>query len=160
MSCTRGIRERKPKNACEELQDLCYGSPCLRYVLYLAYTIVLADPAEAEKRKSFRKLLLMEAVPTNAWYTADIVLRAAGFHSVVLSSELKAEERSELCARFNDPDSSISILPIMYDVQALGLNLHEACNFAFTTTIARNMASEIQAAARISRPSEGDATFP
>jgi len=56
---------------------------------------------------------------------------------------LTQEERDTLTAEFNDPESSLQVLIIMYDVSGSEVNLHEASQIAYVASPARHAALEI-----------------
>lgn len=130
----------------EQLSYLTYGSPALKFTMHLVHKVTLKDSTAS----GHRKLLLGEALPISAWYTA-LVLEHAYINVAVVHAGLTQTERSTLGEKFNDPQSDIQVLILLADVSIVGLNLNLACSTVFIMTILRNLAQEIQLWGRIIR---------
>lgn len=55
-----------------------------------------------------------------------------------LSAGLKPTEKQKLQDDFNDPDSSLQVLVLIYDVSFAGLNLHVSCSRVILAATARS----------------------
>lgn len=125
------------KTHMQQLAFLAYGSPTLRYALYLAATKIFRDP----NCPYHRKLLIGEALPLSAWFM-EMVIQHAYIGVAVMNSGLTQSQRSDVAKKFNNPKSDLQVLILLADVSIVGLNLQEACSAVYLTSI--NLASEIQ----------------
>ena len=123
------------------LAFLTDGSPQLR----ISYSIV-----RQVCYKENGKLLVTEDIPFCAKLYKD-GLRAAWAHAEVLRSNLSHKQRKKLFEEFNDPDSSIKVLIMMYDVASQGLNLQKASCKVLSMTPAKKFDPEMQATNRVLR---------
>ena len=85
-----------------------------------------------------------------AWFW-ELLLRYLYIETDTLEANLSYKERVDLVQKFNDRDSTLKVLIIMYNVGAQGTNLDEACCRVLISTAAINAASEIQAYGRVIR---------
>jgi hypothetical protein len=149
---TRGQGERKAKTAEELLEYLCDGSPVARLVFQELLTIKAIEPLDKARWKSHQKLIAGEVSPGNAYFL-QCLLRAALIDARVMHAGLSNKAKGELVDLFNDPQSSLQVIIMMYDVGAVGLNLHKACNRVLILSVPRNYSQEEQLAGRALRVS-------
>ena len=145
---TRRAGEPSPTTGLTKLQSLCFGSPTLRYILHQLRTYVLPTDFNAPPKK----LLITEDVPLNAWFW-EVACNFVYVEAEVLHAGLTDHERVALVRRFNDSTDSLTVLIIMYQVSAQGVNLDACCARAVVATPAINAPSEIQGWSRIIRVS-------
>lgn len=148
---TRGPTEIA-ETASELVHYLVQGSPVMRQVFQELYQIKAIEPLDKKKYQAHQKLILGEVSPANAYFV-QCVLRAAGVDARVLHSGLSNKGKSDMVKLFNDPTSRFKCIIMMYDVGAVGLNLHHACNRVLMTSPARAFAQEEQLAGRALRVS-------
>lgn len=67
---------------------------------------------------------------------------------------LSNKAKSQLCDLFNDPESTFKVLIMMYDVGAVGLNLHIACDRVLSLAIPISEGQSAQVAGRANRVSK------
>ena len=130
------------------LQLLSYGSPKLRYILNQLRTYVLPENTSGVKRK----LLITEDIPLVAFFY-ECAIRITYIDVEVLHAGLTNAEREILVKRFKNKDDSLTVLIIMYQVSAQGVNLDSCCSRVIVCTPAINAPSEIQAWSRLIRVS-------
>ena len=155
---TIGAGEKRAETAKELLEYLCEGSPALRLVLQEVVATKVLEPLDEERLRSHQKILVAEATPANAFFL-QIVLRCALIDARVMHAGLSNNAKAALVEEFNDQDSTFKVLIMMFDVGAVGLNLHQACNKVVITSVARAYAQEGQVAGRILRVSIAKSTF-
>ncbi|KAG9588870.1 hypothetical protein KCU77_g5245, partial [Aureobasidium melanogenum] len=90
-----------------------------------------------------QKLIIGEATPVNAYYL-QAALRSCLVDARILHAGLSNQARARLVDKFNDPKDPLKCLIMMYDVDAVGLNLHHSCNRDLIASIARSFALEEQ----------------
>jgi SNF2 family DNA or RNA helicase len=149
---TRGPGEPRSKTAREMVLYLCDGSPACRLVLQEVLAAKAIEKLDKQKYKQHQKVMPVEATVPCAWYLEQ-TLRAALLDARVMHAGLSNQAKAELCDLFNDPNSTLKILIIMYDVGAVGLNLHLACNRVVGLAIPRSEGQNGQAAGRVNRVS-------
>jgi hypothetical protein len=66
---------------------------------------------------------------------------------------LSNRAKSQLCDLFNEAKSTFKVLIMMYDVGAVGLNLHIACDRVLALAIPRSEGQSAQVAGRANRVS-------
>ncbi|KAJ5619498.1 hypothetical protein N7510_003482 [Penicillium lagena] len=137
------------KVARDLIRYLAHGSPAIRLVCKQILEIKAVE-ALGKHLRGYQKLLIGESHPFNAWFL-EAFLREMLIDARVFHSRLDNSDRAKLVKEFNDPESSIQCLIMTYDVGAIGLNLHEACNRVVITSIGINRAQESQLAGRILR---------
>lgn len=147
---TRGGGEPKSKTARELLEYLCEGSPPSRLVFQEILATKVLEPVDKERYKHHQKLILAEATPPCAWFLA-LLLRCALVDARVMHAGLSNKAKTDLQELFNDPNSSLKVLIMMYDVGAVGLNLHLACSKVLILSCARCRSQEAQAGGRALR---------
>lgn len=149
---TRGKGEGKAKTAAELLDFLVDGSPVCRLAFQELLTVHAIDPVDEARYKGHQKLLIGEYFPASAYYL-QCVLRAALIDARIMHAGMSNRAKAELVNLFNDPNSTVQVVIMTFDVGAVGLNLHGACNRALITTPARSIAQEDQFLGRASRVS-------
>ena len=130
------------------LNKLCFlaeGSPTLRYIIYQLRDYVLGADSSQQ-----RKLLITEDIPLVAWFW-EMVCRYLYIETEVLHSGLNNEARWNLVQSFNDVNSPLKVLVLMYNVGAQGVNLDQCCCRVLVATAAINASLEIQAWGRVIR---------
>ena len=130
------------------LEKLCFlaeGSPTLRYIIYQLRDYVLGPDSSQQ-----RKLLITEDIPLVAWFW-EMVCRYLYIETEVLHSGLNNEARWNLVQSFNDVNSRLKVLVLMYNVGAQGVNLDQCCCRVLVATAAINASLEIQAWGRVIR---------
>lgn len=127
----------------ERLKYLTWGSPTARYLLH--------EMCENYIKKGDRELVLeQEPLTARFW---EIILRYLHIDARVMHSGIAVKDRSKLQATFNNPNSSMSALVILYDVTSEGRNMQQSCHRVFVATCARNYSAEVQAGGRVDRVS-------
>lgn len=152
VDITRTKAERKPTTAAEVSVYLAKGSPTLAHLCRVILTGHIVEPLAPELYNNHQKMIAAEVTPANAYYT-QAVLRSVQIDARILHAGLSNKAKANMVKEFNDPESSLKILIMMYDVGAAGLNLHEACNRVFISSIARAFAQEEQVGGRTNRVS-------
>jgi Helicase conserved C-terminal domain len=142
------LGDTDPNTGLEKLRFLAFGSPKLRYILFQIKTYVLPHTIH-EKPK---KLLLTEEVPLSATFW-ESVCNITYVETAVLHGALTDQERIALIKRFNDPDSTLLVLCIMYAINSQGVNIDKSCCRVLVVTAAVNAPLEIQAYSRVIRVS-------
>lgn len=134
-------------NRAELIRFLCYGSPKLRYILRQIRDHLLSG----EENKN--KLLILEDVPVTPWFY-ELALQELHIPAATLHSGIRdPRERQKLIDEFNDPDSPLRVLIIMYNISAQGVNLDRAFSRVIVSIAAVNAALEIQGWGRVLRVS-------
>ena len=118
---TRGAGEKKVLTARELLEYLCDGSPVARLTFQEILTVKCIEEIDKSYWKSHQKLIIAESHPGNAFYL-HILLRCALIDARVMHAGLSNRAKSELVDLFNDPQSTLQVLIMMFDVGAVGLN--------------------------------------
>jgi hypothetical protein len=152
---TRGKGEPKAQTAMELITFLCDGSPASRAIFQELLTVKATEKLDKKKYKHHQKLMVTEKIPANALF-AQILLRCALVDARVMHAGLSNKAKAKLCQEFNDPNSTIKVLFIMYDVGAQGLNMQPACDRVLFATIANNRSQEAQGGGRVNRVSNLD----
>jgi hypothetical protein len=87
----------------------------------------------------------------------DIVLQLLLIDALVFHSQLTNQERAEWSGssmtQKKRGKNTLKVLIMTYEVGAVGLNLHEACDRVATTSIGRSRPQESQQAGRVCRVS-------
>lgn len=138
--------EPKPKTRIDEIAYMVDGSPLARYILGQIRDYVLADEDKPEK------LLIAEDTPLVAWFW-ELLIQWTYVGASVMHSALSNEDRQKLVVAFNDPNSDLLVLIIMYLVGSQGTNLDGACRRCVVATPGINAPMEVQAWGRIIRVS-------
>lgn len=150
---TRGAGEPKAKTARELLSFLCDGAPPVRLALQEIIAVHAIEKVDKAKYNGHQKVIFAEVSPVNAWYLMA-ALREGLIDARVMHAGLSNKAKTELQDLFNDPNSTLKVLIMMYDVGAIGLNLHEACNKVVLLSIPRNRGQEEQTGGRALRVSD------
>lgn len=135
-----------PKTGLDMLKFLTDGSPALRLAFQLLKEWWILEPL-TEKIASHQKMIIAVSMPVFAWFL-EVVFQTALIGTAVFHSGLTHQQRIELTKAFNDRTSSLKVLIMTYDVEAVGLNLHEACNRVLILDPAISRAAESQLAGR------------
>lgn len=128
------------------IKFLSHGSPAIRLVFQMLREWRILEPPDP-KYKSHQKVILAVSVPISAWFL-EIVFKACLIGAAAFHSGLSHEERASMVKTFNDPNSTLKILIMTYDVGAVGLNLHHACNRVIILDPGASRAAESQLAGR------------
>jgi hypothetical protein len=147
---TRGAGEPKSKSAKELLSYLCDGSPAARLLFQQILSGRIIEKVNKALYGHHQKMIVAESITLNAFYL-QVLLRSALIDGRVMHAGLSNRSRSELVEIFNDPESSLKVLILMYDVGGAGLNLHGACNDVLLLSIGGSRAQEAQVAGRALR---------
>ncbi|OBT86897.1 hypothetical protein VE02_03857 [Pseudogymnoascus sp. 03VT05] len=147
---TRGLGEQKSTTARELVSYLCKGSPALRLALQRVLFIKGIEAFDKSRFKRHQKLIISVSIPACAWYL-QVALRAVLIDARVMHAALPNKQRSDMADLFNDPQSTFRVLVMLYDVGAVGLNLHMACNEVLILSVARARAQEAQVGGRALR---------
>lgn len=97
------------------------------------------EPLDPERLKLHQELMMGEATPANVYYLMS-TLRVCLIDARILHVGLSNKRISDLVDLFNDLHSSLKILITMYDEDAVGLDLHHACNRMYIAPIAKSLA--------------------
>lgn len=151
VSLTRGEGEPEPKTASDIAKYLTRGSPAVALAMTELLDVHAFDPLNPDLHQH-QKLIIGEATPANAYYL-QAALRACLVDARILHAGLSNKAKSRLVDQFNDPKSQLKCLIMMYDVGAVGLNLHIACNRVFIASVGRSFALEEQLCGRALRES-------
>lgn len=108
------------------------------------------DSLDKACAKHHQKLLILEALPANVWYLAA-TLRTALVDARVMHAALPNTSQQRIVDLFNGPQSIFRVLIMLYDVGAVGLNLHKACNRCLILSLARTYNQEEQGSRRLER---------
>lgn len=124
----------------------------MRLVFQELLSIKAIELVDKERYKSRQKLLIGETIPVNAFYL-QTVLRKCLVDARIFHADLSHQAKSNIVDLFNDPQSSLKVLIMMYDVGAVGLNLHTACDTVLIASIPRSRGQESQLAGHALRVS-------
>lgn len=149
---TRGKGERLAATAEGLLSFFTDGSPALRLVFQELLKAKAIDKLDKAKYGRHQKLIIGEVVPANAFFL-EAVLRACLIDARVFHADLSHHAKSLMVDMFNDAKSSLKVLIMLYDVGAVGLNLHKACDRVLILSIPRSRCQESQLAGRSFRVS-------
>lgn len=149
----RGVGEPKAKTARELLLYLCDGSPSSRTVLQQILDGKVIEKLDKAKWKHHQKLIVYEGTPGCGFYV-QALCRVALIDARMMHASLTNKAKGELCDLFNDPRSSSKVLIIMFDVGAVGLNLHIACDRVLAIAISKSEGQNAQASGRVNRVSK------
>jgi hypothetical protein len=139
---TEGAR---PTTRLGEIRYMLEGSPLGRF-LFGKVKDCLDDTSNSKK-----KILCIEDIPLSGW-NWETLLKAVYVDVKVLYSSTSTTERQKAVDDFNDPNSSLKVLVLLYNVGgAQGTNLDKSCNQAIVLMPAINSMLEIQAWGRIIR---------
>ncbi|KAL2853237.1 hypothetical protein BJY01DRAFT_232331 [Aspergillus pseudoustus] len=147
---TRGEGEPPPHNAESLISHLTRGSPVVRLVFQEILTVKAVERVNKAAFGHHQKLIVGEIVPANAFYLEQ-VLRACLIDARVFHANLSNHAKTAMVELFNDPNSTLKVLIMLYEVGAVGLNLHKACNRVVIASIPRSRAQESQLAGRALR---------
>ncbi|KAL4938301.1 hypothetical protein BDV06DRAFT_226110 [Aspergillus oleicola] len=129
---------------------LVSGSPAARVVCQKLLTIRAIEKVDKRRYGHHQKLIVGEDLPANSCYLQQ-VLRICLIDARVFHVDLSYQARSQMVDLFNDPNSALKVLIKLFDVGAVGLNSHKACNRVVITSLPRSRAQESQLAGRASR---------
>jgi hypothetical protein len=152
VELTRGEGEPEPKTAAEIARYLTLGSPAVALAMAELLEIHALEPLNPDGLHHHQKLIIGEATPANAYYL-QAALRACLVDARILHAGLSNKAKSKLVDEFTDPNSQLKCLIMMYDVGAVGLNLHLACNRVLIASVGRSFALEEQLCGRALRES-------
>ena len=134
-----------PTTALGYLRFLTEGSPILRSIIHY-----VCEGQRFLKPRKEGKLLIVEDVPLNAAFL-EWSLNLLGVETALFHSGLTQGERFALQEEFNDPNKSLSVMILMYDVGGVGINLWYDCGHVVLATAAKNEGGEKQAGGRVIR---------
>jgi hypothetical protein len=152
QALTRGIGEPESTTAKELILYLCEGSPAARLCFQEVLAAKSLEKLDEARWKQHQKLISADSTPPCAWYL-EVLLRAALIDGRVMHAGLSNRAKSELCDLFNKAESTLKVLIMMYDVGAVGLNLHVACDRVLALAIPRSEGQSAQVAGRANRVS-------
>ncbi|RDW62917.1 uncharacterized protein DSM5745_10028 [Aspergillus mulundensis] len=147
---TRGEGEQRANTANDLISYLVEGCPVARLVCQEILAIKALEPVNKEFFGHHQKLIVGEVLPANAFYLQEI-LRACLIDARVFHADLSHQARSQMVDLFNNPQSTLKVLIMLYDVGSIGLNLHKACNHVVIASLPRSRGQESQLAGRASR---------
>lgn len=110
------------------------------------------EKLDEAKWKQHQKLISADSTPPCAWYL-EVLLRTALIDGRVMHAGLSNRAKSQLCDLLNEAESTFKVLIMMYDVGAVGLNLHIACDRVLALAIPRSEGQSAQVAGRANRVS-------
>jgi hypothetical protein len=154
---TRGEGEPKATTARELLTFLCTGSPAARLAFQEILSAKSLEKLDKARYKHHQKLIIAEIIPGNALYL-QILLRCALIDARVMHAGMSNRAKGDLVDLFNDPNSTFKVMIMMYDVGAVGLNLHIACDRVLCASIAKSRAQEAQVGGRALRVSQSQSS--
>ena len=132
------------------MAKLCFlaeGSPTLQYIIHHLRDWVLDGQADS---KPPRKLIISEDTPLVAWFW-ELACNYLYIQTEVLHSGRNNEARWTLVQAFNNPESAVKVLILMYNVGAQGVNMDTCSCRVVVATGAINASLEIQAWGRVIR---------
>ncbi|CEL03222.1 hypothetical protein ASPCAL04379 [Aspergillus calidoustus] len=147
---TRGEGVPSAQTADSLIIYLTQGSPVLRLVFQELLTVKALDRVNKAAYGHHQKLIVGETTPANAFYLQQ-VLRACLIDARVFHADLSHQAKTKMVDLFNDEYSTLRVLIMLYDVGAVGLNLHKACNRVVIASLPRSRAQESQLAGRALR---------
>ncbi|OBT82958.1 hypothetical protein VE02_08180 [Pseudogymnoascus sp. 03VT05] len=147
---TRGPGEPRATTAKELLDIFCRGSPPTKLAFQRLLAVKGIEELDKEKYGRHQKQIVAVSVPVNA-FALQMTYRELLVDARVLHAGLTNTEKGTLVSLFNDPTSSVKVLIMLFDVGAVGLNLHTACDEVLIATVARSHAQEAQVAGRVLR---------
>jgi hypothetical protein len=147
----------------QRLKRLVHGSPKLKELFKQIKECVLPDEVSTANENRFEKLLLTEEFPLISWMW-DRVLNFLHIPTQVLHSSLSETERDRVVKDFkhvpkNGDFSHLTVLILMYTINASGVNLDKDCHRVIVNTAASSTPVEVQAFSRVIRVSPGAAAL-
>ncbi|ELR04658.1 hypothetical protein GMDG_01517 [Pseudogymnoascus destructans 20631-21] len=127
------------KDAANLIHHLTFGSLKMRWIL----KDVMDHCVKRRPDGGRNKLLCSEDIPVSAWFI-ETVLKSIYIRAEVLHAGLNDLQRIALIQEFNDPQSDLVVLVMMYQVSSQGANLDGACHRVCSVTTAINLPSELQ----------------
>lgn len=115
------------------IEYLVQGSLTLCLIMDQILLVKIVKPLNPVGR-AYQKLLVGESTPLCAWMI-DIILQPLLIDARVFHSQLTDQERAEMARVLNDPKGTLKVLIMTYEVGAICLNLHEACDRVAITSI-------------------------
>ncbi|KAJ6187742.1 SNF2-like protein [Penicillium mononematosum] len=102
---------------------LTEGSPRLRAIFRLVQNHGVLEAADTAQYRHHQKALIVECCPLNAW-CLEVVLNAALIGTRAMHAKLHDQERRSLIDNFNNPNSSLKVMIITYDIGSVGLSCY------------------------------------
>ncbi|KFY96743.1 hypothetical protein V498_02502 [Pseudogymnoascus sp. VKM F-4517 (FW-2822)] len=127
------------KDASDLMRHLTFGSPKIKWIL----KDIIEHCMIPDKDGNRSKLLCSEEIPVSAWFV-ETVCKSFYIRAEVLHAGLTDPQRIALLKEFNDPNSSLTVLIMMYAVSSQGANLDGACHRVCSITCAINLPVELQ----------------
>ena len=124
----------------KKLCFMVYGFPKLCFMLKEIHKYFLPWGTTDKPRK----LLITEDILISALFI-ELTYKLVYVHVKNLYAGLQDTKRVELVKQFNNPEGSLLVLVIMYQVSAQGMNLDMCCCRVIVRTSAGNSSSEVQA---------------
>ncbi|ELR07180.1 hypothetical protein GMDG_08307 [Pseudogymnoascus destructans 20631-21] len=131
--------DRVIKDAADLIHHLTFVSPKMRWILKYVMDHCLKRRPDGGRNK----LLCSEDIPVSAWFI-ETVLKSIYIRAEVLHAGLNDLQRIALIQEFNEPQSDLVVLVMMYQVSSQGANLDGACHRVCSVTTAINLPSELQ----------------
>ncbi|KAL3464256.1 hypothetical protein BJX64DRAFT_286678 [Aspergillus heterothallicus] len=147
---TRGEGETAAQTADSLISYLTEGSSVIRLVFQELLTMKVVERVNKTAFGHHQKIIVGETLPANAFYLQQ-VLRACLIDARVFHADLSHQAKTNMVDLFNDEYSTFKVLIMLYDVGAVGLNLHKACNRVIIASLPRSRAQESQLAGRALR---------
>jgi hypothetical protein len=143
----------------ERLRRLIHGAPKMRETLKLIRKYILPteeDPSDLATAR-LQKQLITEDIPAIAWFW-ELVLNFVHIPTQVLHSDLTDAEREHVVGEFKRAPqpgdfTHLSVMILMYTINASGINLDTDCNRVIVNTAATSTPVEVQAWSRVVRVS-------
>lgn len=152
---TRGMGEPAARTARDLIAFFVDGSPPLRLIFQELLTVRAVEKPDPSRYGHHQKLIIGEASPAVAFFL-EAILKECLIDARVFHADLSHQAKGEIVDLFNNAKSTLKVLIMLYDVGAVGLNLHKACNRVVISSIPRSRSMEIQLAGRASRVSITD----
>jgi hypothetical protein len=142
----------------ERLRRLIHGAPKMRETLKLIRKVILPDDELSDIATArLQKQLITEDIPAIAWYW-ELVLNFVHIPTQVLHSDLTDAEREHVVGEFKRAPqpgdlTHLSVMILMYTINASGINLDTDCHRVIVNTAATSTPVEVQAWSRVVRVS-------
>ncbi|PYH95680.1 hypothetical protein BO71DRAFT_473565 [Aspergillus ellipticus CBS 707.79] len=125
---------------------LMIGCPKLHLLLMLFQEEGLFNPDPAQRPR----FILFAQWPLVLW-VVEMFLFSLGINYAVIRPNTTTDDRNAIIAKFNSPQSNLTVLLTVYGCAALDLNLHGSCSRAVVLEPARNYSSLFQVIGRVHR---------
>ena len=137
-------KDRDIQTSFQLLEFFIFDASKIRYVFQKICQYVLPITKHSKNGKSkTRKLFITKDIPMNSFYL-KCVCNMVYIETRILHAGLSDQEKMQLVQQFNDPNYSLWVLIIQYQISAQRINLNVCCFRIIVLTPAVNSSSKTQ----------------